>query len=96
MEVQIKARHTAVGEGLRAHTEERLRRAVRALPVAPIRAEVEFADLYGPKGGLDKACEITVRLPRAAPIRVEEVAGAHRTALDSALARLRPRRARRG
>lgn len=89
MELQIKARHAAVGEALRAHAAVRLRQAVIGLSVAPIRAEVEFTDLYGPKGGLDKGCEITVHLPRAAPVRVEEIATAHRTALDTAVARLR-------
>jgi siroheme synthase (precorrin-2 oxidase/ferrochelatase) len=51
------------------------------------RAEVQFSDVNGPRGGIDKRCQIELRTNGAGPVVVSSVAKDWRTALDDALSR---------
>jgi hypothetical protein len=69
---------------LRAHVARRLRRAVVGVRTSPIVAHVTFADVNGPKGGLDVRCAVDMRIPRAAPLHAEEFAARDVLAFDRA------------
>ena len=51
---------------------------------SPIVAHVTFADVNGPKGGLDVRCAIDVRIPQTAPLHAEELAARDVLAFDRA------------
>lgn len=85
--------------GLRLLAEERLRFALRRLKTRVPRAEVELSDVNGPRGGVDKRCQLALRTDGVGPVVVSCVAGDWRSALDRALARATRfllRQARRG
>ena len=85
--------------GLRQLAEQRLRFALRRLKTRVPRAEVELSDVNGPRGGVDKRCQLALRTDGGGPVVVSSVAGDWRCALDRALARATRfllRQARRG
>jgi hypothetical protein len=54
----------------------------------PVTAHVSFADLNGPKGGVDIRCAVRVDLPGQLPLLAESVATTPRLAFDESYARL--------
>lgn len=70
-------------KGVHLHVSDRLKEHVQQTLVAPITRffdseaamlEVHFVDGNGPKGGLDKECRVTLHIPGARAIHIEEVA----------------------
>jgi ribosome-associated translation inhibitor RaiA len=72
----------AIGQALRARIAQRLRRALVGIRTSPVHVHVTFADVNGPKGGLDVRCAIDVRIPQTPPLHAEEVAERDVTAFD--------------
>jgi ribosome-associated translation inhibitor RaiA len=86
MQVLFKSRHPQATE-LRELTERRVRFVLRRLVWMVPRAEVQMSDVNGPRGGIDKRCQLELRTDGAGSVVVSSVAGDWRTALDNALAR---------
>ena len=86
MEVLFKSRHPEATE-LRDLTERRVRFVLRRLGWLVPRAEVQLSDVNGPRGGIDKRCQVELRTDGAGSVVVTSVASDWRTALDNALAR---------
>lgn len=86
MQVLFKSRHSHGGD-LRQLVERRLRFVLRRLSAFVPRAEVQLSDLNGPRGGIDKRCQLELRTDGGGTVVVTSVAGDWRTALDHALAR---------
>jgi ribosome-associated translation inhibitor RaiA len=86
MQVLFKSRHPQATE-LRALTEHRVRFVLRRLGWLVPRAEVQMSDVNGPRGGIDKRCQVELRTNGAGSVVVASVANDWRTALDNALAR---------
>ena len=70
---------------LRGHFSRRIRQTLAKLELAPTSVRIDFTDLTGPKGGVDKRCAMTLRLPRRAAVHVEHAAETLLTAFDGAL-----------
>jgi hypothetical protein len=68
-------------------TERRVRFVLRRLGWLVPRAEVQMSDVNGPRGGIDKRCQVELRTDGAGSVVVASVASDWRTALDNALAR---------
>jgi hypothetical protein len=86
MQVLFKSRHPHAAD-LRDLTEQRVRFVLRRLGWMVPRAEVQFSDVNGPRGGIDKRCQVALQTDGAGPVVVTSVATDWRTALDLALAR---------
>ena len=86
MQVLFKTRHPHAIE-LRDLTERRVRFVLRRLGWLVPRAEVQMSDVNGPRGGIDKRCQVELRTDGAGSVVVDSVAKDWRTALDHALAR---------
>jgi hypothetical protein len=86
MQVLFKSRHPHATD-LRDLTERRVRFVLRRLGWLVPRAEVQMSDLNGPRGGVDKRCQLELRTDGAGSVVVASVASDWRTALDNALAR---------
>ena len=86
MQVLFKSRHPQATD-LRDLTERRVRFVLRRLGWLVPRAEVQMSDLNGPRGGIDKRCQVELRTDGAGSVVVASVARDWRTALDDALAR---------
>lgn len=86
MQVLFKSRHPHASD-LRDLAERRVRFALRRLGWRVPRAEVQLSDVNGPRGGVDKRCQVELRTDGAGSVVVAAVASDWRTALDNALAR---------
>jgi hypothetical protein len=60
MQVLFKTRHLQATE-LRDLTECRVRFVLRRLSWLVPRAEVQMSDVNGPRGGIDKRCQVELR-----------------------------------
>lgn len=86
MQVLFKSRHPEATD-LRVLTERRVRFVLRRLGWLVPRAEVQMSDVNGPRGGVDKRCQVELRTDGAGTVVVSSVAHSWRAALDDALAR---------
>jgi len=86
MQVLFKSRDPQATE-LRDLTERRVRFVLRRLSWLVPRAEVHLSDMNGPRGGVDKRCQVELRTDGAGSVVVASVAKDWHTALDQALAR---------
>ena len=86
MQVHFKSRHPQATD-LRDLTERRVRFVLRRLGWLVPRAEVQMSDVNGPRGGIDKRCQVELRTDGAGSVVVASIASDWRTALDNALAR---------
>lgn len=86
MQVLFKSRHPQATE-LRDLTERRVRFVLRRLGWLVPRAEVQMSDVNGPRGGIDKRCQVELRTDGAGSVVVASVASDWRAALNKALAK---------
>jgi ribosome-associated translation inhibitor RaiA len=76
---------------LRRQIVARTGKALSRLPAQPATVLVHFADVNGPKGGVDTRCGITVWLPGRRTVHVEELARSERQAFAGAIDALETR-----
>ena len=72
----------AVTPKFRARIVQQIRHALAGVQTSPVHVRVSFADVNGPKGGLDVRCAIDVTIPRMAPLHAEETAASDTNAFD--------------
>ncbi len=86
MKVLFKSRHPQASE-LQDLAERRVRFVLRRMSWLVPRAEVHLSDMNGPRGGVDKRCQVELKTDAVGPVVVTSVAKDWRSALDQALAR---------
>lgn len=86
MQVLFKSRHPQAAQW-RELAERRVQFALRRLRWLVPRAEVQLSDLNGPRGGVDKRCQLALKTDGAGAVVVTAVAQDWRSALDQALSR---------
>ncbi len=65
----------------------RVRFVMRRLAWLVPRAEVRLTDVNGPRGGVDKRCQVELRTKRSGTVRVTALARDWRAAMEEALLR---------
>lgn len=86
MQIVFKPR-AAQAAALRDLALDRVRFALRRLSTVVPHATVQLSDVNGPRGGIDKRCQVHLRTDGAGVVVVDAVAADWRTAIDRALAR---------
>lgn len=86
MQVLFNCRAPHAGD-LRELARLRLRAALQRLASRVPRVTVQLSDVNGPRGGVDKRCQLTLQTAGAGTVIVTSVASRWRTAFDDALAR---------
>jgi hypothetical protein len=77
----------ADGSQMRELSVERVRFALRRLSALVPRAKVQFSDVNGPRGGVDKRCQVELSTEAAGTVVIASLARDWRTALDRSLGR---------
>ena len=73
MKVIIRGVHLTLYDELKAYVEKRLARIIeRFADDEAAELEVMLKDTNGPKGGVDKECSVTLRMPGSAAIHITE------------------------
>lgn len=86
MQIIVESRG-AEATPLRDLSIARVRFALRRLKALVPRAKVQFSDVNGPRGGVDKRCQVELRTDVAGTVVIASLAQDWRTALDRSLAR---------
>lgn len=86
MKVDVRFHGLEGTPGLRQHAEQRAQALLRRFSRAVSAVVVRIADVNGPKGGVDKRCQVTVRGPGLDASSRESSADAW-AAVDAAVAR---------
>jgi hypothetical protein len=86
MQVIFESRD-ADGAQMRELTVERIRFVLRRLTALVPRAKVQFSDVNGPRGGIDKRCQVELSTEAAGTVVIASLARDWRTALDRSLGR---------
>ena len=86
MQVLFKSRD-AEAQQLRELAVSRVRFVMRRLGWLVPLARVQLADVNGPRGGVDKRCQIELKTEQGRTVVVTATAQDWRTALDDALSR---------
>jgi hypothetical protein len=86
MQITFESRD-ADGAQLREASVQRVRFALRRLSAFVPQARVQFSDINGPRGGVDKRCQVELRSERAGTVVIASLASDWRTALDRSLTR---------
>lgn len=77
----------ADGTRLRNLSVQRVRFALRRLSAMVPIARVQLSDVNGPRGGIDKRCQVELKTEVAGTVVIASMARDWRTALDRSLAR---------
>ncbi|MGI5861397.1 MAG: HPF/RaiA family ribosome-associated protein [Myxococcales bacterium] len=89
MKVLIQGKQMTVPDELKSYVMERLVKVImRFYDSSAAELRVEFGDMNGTKGGNDKECHLTFRMPMAQTIQIEEVTQDPYASLDAAGDRL--------
>jgi ribosome-associated translation inhibitor RaiA len=86
MQVLFTSRDAA-GEQMRDVAVRRVQFVMRRLAWLTPRASVQLTDINGPRGGVDKRCQVQLETTGGATVVITSMARDWRDALDSALAR---------
>jgi ribosomal subunit interface protein len=87
MRIEIRARHIDLTETLRTHCERRVRFALDRLSDRVKEVVLRLEDTNGPRGGVDKACRVTLRLEHGKELTLESKDTTLVAAVDKALDR---------
>jgi len=77
----------AEGAQMRDLSVERVRFALRRLTTFVPHAKVQCSDVNGPRGGVDKRCQVELKTDNAGTVVISSLARDWRTALDRSLTR---------
>lgn len=79
--------HATEASQMRELSAERVRFSLRRLTPWVPRAKVQFSDVNGPRGGVDKRCQVELSTDTGATVVIASLADDWRTALDRSLRR---------
>ena len=88
MQIDIQTHGFSLTDGLRDHTERRLRFALARVAGRVRRITVRFFDINGPRGGIDKRCRIQVMLNGFGGVVIEDTETNLYLAIDRAADRI--------
>jgi len=90
MKVLMRGVHLSLTDGLKDYVQGHLVDHIERLCDDQEASEIDISlvDTNGPKGGLDKECRVTVRLPGLSAIHVTETAETLHQAIDAARDRM--------
>lgn len=91
MELTIRTRNFELTDAIREHVTRRLELALDAFGQHVEDVHVYLADLNGPKGGVDKLAQISVKVRRDGEIAVRETGTTLYAAINRAIRRTKYR-----
>jgi hypothetical protein len=86
MQIVFESRDSE-GANMRDLSVERVRFALRRLTIFVPHARVQFSDINGPRGGIDKRCQVELKTDNVGTVVIASLARDWRTALDRSLSR---------
>lgn len=86
MQIYFESRH-AHNAQLKEESLQRVRFVLRRVSSFVPHARVQLSDINGPRGGVDKRCQVELKTDNAGTVVISSVASNWRTALERSLRR---------
>lgn len=87
MKVEIRAHHLELTEGLQAYAEERVCFGLDWARHHVRKIMLRISDINGPRGGIDKRCQLRIPLPGMRDVVIEDTDADSRVAIGRAVDR---------
>lgn len=84
MQLDIQTNGFSLTDGLRNYTRQRMRFALDRNDARVMRVRVRLADINGPRGGIDKRCQIELALAGQSSVVIEDIETDLYVAIDRA------------
>ena len=84
MKIEVRFRDLESSEALKSHAVRRVEMSLDRFADELTEVVVQLSDVNGPKGGLDKKCQLTLRGPKLGAFTVYELSGDVASAVDAA------------
>jgi putative sigma-54 modulation protein len=88
MKIDVRFRGLESSDALRDHIARRIHFHLSRFGSKVTAVLVRISDVNGPKGGVDKRCQVTVRGPRLGLATLDEMSGDAYAAVDIAVERI--------
>jgi len=89
MKVNVRGVHLTLSDAIKRHVDKHLVEPLeRFYDSEAAELEIHLRDINGPKGGKDKECSVTLRVPHGASLHVTEVSEDIYKSIDLARDRL--------
>lgn len=88
MKIEVRFRGLEPSEALRDHAARRIHFHLSRFGHEISSVLVRISDVNGPKGGVDKQCQVTVRGRRLTGVIVDDLSGDAYSAIDMAVERV--------
>jgi ribosomal subunit interface protein len=88
MNVEVRGRNLRLNRSLKEYCERRLQFALGRFEEKLGRVVVRLSDVNGPRGGVDKRCQVDVLVRGRRPLRVESTDVSLHSAVDEAAQRV--------
>jgi putative sigma-54 modulation protein len=88
MKIDVRFRGLKRSDALRDHAVRRIHSHLRRFGHEISSVVVRISDVNGPKGGVDKQCQVTVRGRRLSGVIVDDLRGDAYSAVDMAVERV--------
>jgi ribosome-associated translation inhibitor RaiA len=89
MKIIIQGKHLRLSQGLKSYAQEHLIGPLnRFYDNEAAELRIELGDVNGSKGGVDKECHLTLHMPGARTIQIEEATPDPYASMDAAADRL--------
>ena len=88
MQIDIQTQGFTLTEALKAHVRRRLKTALAARDDHIVHAQVRLSDINGPRGGVDKCCQLRIQLAGTSSVIVRDVSADMYAAIDKASRRI--------
>lgn len=87
MKIEVRCRGMMTSQALREHVERRIHFGLSRFAGAVDTVLVRLSDTNGPRGGVDKRCQVAVRGPALPAITIEHLSDDAYAAVDQAVER---------
>ncbi len=88
MHIDIQTKGFTLTKALAAHVQRRLKTALAARDDHIVHAQVRLSDINGPRGGVDKCCQLRVQIAGSTSVVVRDVSADMYAAIDKAAKRV--------
>ncbi len=88
MSLEIRNQNIEMSDALRTYVERRLGYALRKFTKSLRHVTIRLSDLNGPRGGIDKRCQISAEVRASRPVSLQATDADLYAAIDRAAARV--------
>jgi ribosomal subunit interface protein len=89
MQIDIQTQGFTLTDALQDYVERRLQSVIGSRDQRVLRTQVRLSDINGPRGGIDKRCQLIIEIAGDRDVVVRDTSGNMYAAIDNAAGRIK-------